>query len=570
MSHSNAAGANTAAAEHRWDHHADVVVIGTGAAGLGAALTAAACGLKPLVLEASKMIGGSTAMSGGGIWAPNNRFMRSAGIADSRDDALRYLAAVVGEVGRATSPERKRAYVDTINEAIAFFEDNDINFRPTTGYPDYHPDEPGSSVQGRCIEPIVFDRNKAGEWRTRFPKRLFPRTMPMGNLDAADMFQITRSISGFATFVRVLMHHLYGKVTGQRLVACGASLVSQFLCQLSKRRVPIWIETSAFELCMAEGRVVGVVARRNGAVIRINARVGVHLGGGGFARNAEMRNQYQPKPVTGTWSSASVSDQGSAIQLGTSLGADTELMDEAWWGPASIMPNGIAIFNAFERAKPGSIMVDQSGVRYMNEAQSYVDAGHIMLERNRTVPAVPSWFIFDQRFRSRYPFGTLYPHFTPQELVDKNYMRRAPTLSALADMCKIDGPQLIRTVERFNSMADGGVDEDFNRGGNAFDRYFGDPTVRPSPTLGALRKAPFYAVEMYPGDLGTKGGLVTDENGRVLSKNGVPIDGLYASGNTTASVMGRRYPGPGVTLGPALTFAYRAMRFAAAEAGIRL
>ena len=549
-----------------WDRTADVVVIGTGAAGLGAALTAKANGLEPLVLEASRLVGGSTVLAGGGIWVPFNHFMRDARIPDSEDQAIRYLDAIVGEGGRASSPARRRTYVETAWRAIEFFEQQGIRFRRTPNYPDYHPDMPGASVAGRGIESAVFDMNLIGEWGSRMVKRIFPRTMPMGTLDVANMVLAARMPRGVATYLRVVLHHLRGKAAGKSLAGGGAALVGQLLYQLKSRGVDIWTESPALELVTEDGRIAGVVAEHEGRQVRIAALHGVHLGGGGFARNPEMRRAHQPGPVDGAWTSASPSDQGTAIKLGLSAGAAVELMDEAWWGPASVLPNGAAMFHVSERSKPGSLIVDQSAKRYMNEAQSYVDAVHAMFERDRSVKAIPSWLIFDQRYRNRYPFGMLLPRRTPEELVEQGYFKRAGSIGELAALCDVDPAALQATVDRFNRMARNGVDEDFGRGADAYDRYFGDPTVKPNPTMAELLKPPFYAVGLVPGDLGTKGGLVTDEDGRVLREDGNAIAGLYASGNTTASVMGRRYPGPGVTLGPALTFSYRAMRHAASQA----
>jgi 3-oxosteroid 1-dehydrogenase len=273
-----------------------------------------------------------------------------------------------------------------------------------------------------------------------------------------------------------------------------------------------------------------------------------------------MRLAYQRHPITAKWTSTQPEDLGDGINLGLSVGAATQLMDEAWWGPASMLtPDGPAIFHVSERSKPGSLIVDQSGVRYLNESTDYVLAGQTMYERNAEVPAIPSYLIFDSTYRSRYPFGANLPGRTPQALVDSGYFKRAETLGEVAKLAGVPADALEATVARFNEMARAGKDEDFGRGENAYDVYYGDPRVKPNPSLGPIDKPPFYAVALYPGDLGTKGGLVTDVNGRVLREDGSTIEGLYASGNTTASVMGRRYPGPGVTLSPALTFAMLAM-----------
>lgn len=548
----------------------DVVVVGTGAAGLAAALTANGSGFDVLMLESSDLLSGSTALAGGGIWVPANRFMLADGDKDSAEDALRYLDDVVGDQGPATSNARKRAFVENVTKAMAFLESTGIRLRRTPGYPDYHPDRPGASVAGRGIESAVFDMNQLGDWSTRFLRRPFPRTMPMGTRDVARLVLAKRTLSGLLTYARVFVHFLWGKVTGRRLAAGGGALAGQMLNQVRLRNIPLLLQTRVTELVKDGDQVVGVRAEGPDGPLTISARRAVVLAAGGFARNAEMRGTYQPSPVTGAWTSASKSDLGDGIRLGQSVGAALSLMDEAWWGPASVMPNGVAIFHVSERSKPGSLIVDATARRYMNEAISYVDAGHEMIERNKNGQSIPSWLLFDQNYRSRYPFGLLFPGVTPKELVDKGYFRRADSIAALAAMIGLDAPTLTQTVERFNGFARRGVDEDFGRGSNPYDRYFGDPTVKPNACLAPLVKAPFYAVALYPGDLGTKGGLVTDEHARVLREDGSVIEGLYAAGNTTASVMGRRYPGPGVTLGPAITFGYLGMRHLASVARARV
>ena len=392
--------------------------------------------------------------------------------------------------------------------------------------------------------------------------------MPMGTRDVVHLVLARRTLTGFLTYARVLAHFLIGKATGRSLAGGGRALAAQLLYQALQRGAQVVLRTPAKGLVLRDGRVAGVMAvGPDGQELTFTARRAVFLGAGGFARNAEMRQRYQPAPVTGAWTSAGKSDFGDGIRLGMEAGAALALMDEAWWGPASVMPNGAAVFHVSERSKPGSLIVDAKGRRYMNEAISYVDAGHAMFAHNADGAAIPSWLIFDQRYRSRYPFGVLFPGITPKALVDQGYFRRAGSLPELAALCGIDALTLVATIERFNGFAAAGKDLDFGRGDNPYDTWFGDPRVKPNPCLAPIARAPFYAVQLYPGDLGTKGGLVTDEHGRVLREDGSAIAGLYASGNTTASVMGRRYPGPGVTLAPAITFAFLAMRHAAGEAG---
>lgn len=552
-----------------WDYTTDIAIIGTGAAGLGAALTARELGIDVIVFEKGRMIGGSTGLAGGGMWIPNNRFLREAGIADPVEDAVAYLEAVVGDASPATSAARRRAFVETASVAIEFYEKAGMRFRRTVGYPDYYPKVKGASVAGRGIESQIFDMRKVDEYSDRLAKRNFPRNMPLGTLDVAQFVLARRTVKGALTFARIFAHHLWGKVRRQKLAGGGAALVGQLLYQVKRRDTPIWLESPVTELIEENGRIAGVVAQHEGKTVRVQARLAVHLGGGGFARNAAMRQANQPAPVSNLWTSSPLTDTGDAIQLGIKAGAAISLMDEAWWGPASVLPNGLPMFLVAERSKPGSLMVDQRGERYMNEAQSYVDAVHLMFERQEThKTGVPSWIVFDQRYRNRYQFGMLLPGRTPQELVDAGYLRRAKTIEELAKLCNMDPATLRNTIERFNGFAKTGIDEDFGRGSDAYDLYFGDPRVKPNPSLGGLTQAPFYAVALFPGDLGTKGGVVTDEHARVLREDGSVIEGLYASGNTAASMMGRSYPGPGVTLGPALTHSYRAVLHAAGQPAV--
>jgi 3-oxosteroid 1-dehydrogenase len=473
---------------------------------------------------------------------------------------------LIGDEPPASSRERKETFVRNAPKMQEFYEGIGLRFRRTPGYPDYFPHYPGGSVAGRGIESVIWNTNQLGEWAEKLPKRGFPRNLPMGTLDVAKILCAKRTFAGARRLGKIYAHHYLSKARRQKLVGGGGALASQLLFQCLRRDIPVWLETRTTELVVVNDRVVGIVVERDGKTLRLKGERAVFLGAGGFARNAEMRQKYQRAPITGSWTSAQPEDLGDGINLGLSVGAATQLMDEAWWGPASLLtPDGPAIFHVSERSKPGGLIVDSSGVRYFNESTDYVVAGQTMYERNAVVPAIPSFLIFDSTYRNRYPFGANLPGRTPEALVESGYFKRGQTLDDVAELAGVPADALKATVERFNEMARSGKDTDFGRGENAYDVYYGDPRVKPNPCLAPIETPPFYAVALYPGDLGTKGGLVTDVSGRVLREDGSAIDGLYASGNTTASVMGRRYPGPGVTLAPALTFAMLAMLHVAAK-----
>jgi 3-oxosteroid 1-dehydrogenase len=343
-------------------------------------------------------------------------------------------------------------------------------------------------------------------------------------------------------------------------LANGAALVAQTLKAALAAGATVWTGTGLVDLIVEGGRVVGVVAKRDGETVRIRARHAVLLSSGGFARNPEMRKRYSKQPNEASWTIANPGDTGEAIQAAMGVGAAVDLMDEAWWIPASMQPSGRPSMHNGERCKPGSIIVDQKGRRYFNEAVSYMEAGRQMYAHDADGGAIPSWLILDSRNRDRYLFA--FRAKTPHEWLTSGYMKKAETLEELAQACAIDPAGLVATVARFNTFAEQGIDPDFHRGEGAHERYQGDHGHKPNAALGPVAKSPFYAVRIYPGDVGTSGGLLCDEYARVLDTHHEPIPGLYAAGNCTASVMGHAYPGAGASIGASFVFSYIGMKHA--------
>jgi 3-oxosteroid 1-dehydrogenase len=361
--------------------------------------------------------------------------------------------------------------------------------------------------------------------------------------------------------VKVAMRLARRRMLGHRMLSLGQALAAGLRAGLLTSDVPVWLNSAMTGLVVENGRVRGIEATRDGTPIMIRARLGVLLACGGFERNAEMRRRYQAEPIGADWTTGAVSNTGDGIVAGQDAGAAVALMDDAWWGPSIPLPGG-PYFCLAERSLPGCILVNGAGQRFVNEAAPYVDAVHAMYEGNTPAnPHIPSWLIFDQRYRDRYVFAGLPPgrRFSKRWYA-AGAVYRMDSLGQLADEIGIDGSGLGKTVARFNEFAQAGRDEEFGRGGSAYDRYYGDPRCRPNPNLAALSTPPFYAVKIVPGDLGTKGGLRTDERARVLRADGSVIPGLYAAGNVSASVMGHSYAGAGATIGPAMTFGYIAAR----------
>jgi 3-oxosteroid 1-dehydrogenase len=544
----------------QWDGTYDIIVAGTGVAALSAAVTAADAGLRVVMLESTDRWGGSSAMSGGGLWLPNNPLMQRDGVGDSRDEALAYLEVTIGDAGPATSRARKQAFVDGVAGFCGVAERHGVKFARATDYPDYYPELPGGKV-GRAVEVEPFDVRRIGEWwQTSRGQDGVPAPVKTD-----DFWLLSRAWStpgGFYRGARVVFRTLGTAVRRQHAVGMGAAVTASLLDVALRLAVEVRLSSPVEELLVEAGRVVGVRTASEGREQRLRAERGVVLGGGGFDHRAEWRERHQG--VDGSASSGSKGNLGTAIEVATRIGAAVDLMDDAWWGGSipPVGPDGTPGFLVSERSMPFSIIVDAAGARFANESESYVDLGHHMFDHFKTVPGT-CWMVTDARHAHRYLRSYALDPRAVKAMTEAGIMVKAPTLADLALRIGVEPARLHATVERFNGFCRSGVDADFGRGNSAYDRYYGDPLVRPNPNLGPLEKGPFSAVQVVPGDLGTKGGVLTDEHARVLREDGSVIEGLYAAGNNSASVMGHTYPGPGSTLGPAAVFGHLAALHAA-------
>lgn len=547
----------------KMDEIFDFVVVGSGGGSMCAGLVMREAGKSVVVLEKTEYLGGSTAKAGGVMWIPNNRFMAAGGVEDSFEAASAYLDAVVGDHNDTPGATRQRreAYLREAPAMVDFLVDQGIKLRRGTYYPDYYDEKPGGSVPGRTVMPELFDVNELGLWKEKLRPNQFPYPAPLDDVMKLPLYKV--SWQSRYLILKTGLRGALAKLTGKHWVTAGNALQGRMLQAAVKAGVDLRTESGVKQLILEDGAVVGVVAEKDGREWRIGARLGVLLNAGGFAHNQPMRDKYIPN-TSSQWTHAAPGDTGDMhIEL-MRIGAAMAQMDEMVGNQMTLPPGKGPIGAQMQLAKPHAFLVDQSGERYMNEGGSYMEFCQGMLVRHKTVPAVPSWMIFDSQFMRTYMLADTMPGSRkPREWFDQGYLRTGRTIEQLAEACGLPPTRLKETTERFNGFACAGRDEDFHRGDRVYDQFIGDFTHRPSQALGTVEKAPFYAVEVVPGDVGTYGGVVTDAHARVLRDDGSAIPGLYATGTTTASVMGRSYPGAGCSIGPSFTWGFVAARHAA-------
>ena len=546
---------------------------------MAAAVRAHDLGLSALLVEKSELYGGNSAMSGGVCWVANNPGMAQEGIADSDEDGFRYLKHITkGEV----PDDRLWLYIRESKRVLDYLhERTHVRYVPLAKYTDYYPEAPGGRPGGRSMDPLPFDGAKLREDLIRL-RRPHPQSQILGKFGITAKEAQAAIGVGFKTMLFMAwqmflyaLRHFKRKRWGRDTKLCaGNSLMGRLLLSLKERKVPMWLETSIEDLVFEDRKVIGAVLHRDGQTVRVKANRGVVLAAGGFSRNREMRLQYQRHPITTEWTAGAPSNTGDAIRLGRAAGGALALMDEAWWTPVCLVPKSpFSWVLVVEKSLPHGLFLNQDGKRFTNEAAPYIDVVNGMYDDvAKTGAAEPRWFhVFDATYRRSSIAGPVAPGKVmpdkqlPHRYRDGNFLYKADTLEELCDRLSIPAATAIASIARFNEYAVRGEDPDYNRGWSAQDRYYGDPNVKPNCSLGPIETGPFYAVQIYPGDLGTKGGLVTDEHSRVLAEDGRPITGLYAAGNSSASVMGRSYPGAGGTIGPALTFGFLAAEDAARQ-----
>lgn len=560
------------------DTSCDLIIIGAGAAGMTAAATAAARGLRVTVIEKTDYVGGNTSYSGGMVYIPDNAKMAAAGQPDDPDAVMRYLDATV------PTPDGRDArlrYVEKGREAIEFLETHtEVRLKPVPFYPDYYPDLEGARQGLRVLEPVAFDAAALGPWFRKLRPPLPEFTILGGMMIAREDLPHFRKVwNSPASFLRVatlvsryglqrLRHH-----RGSTLVL-GNALAGRLLKSLVDRDVSILTRCETREIVKEGGRAVGVriVDARGERVLR--AAHGLMLSTGGFSHNAEKRRAWLPEAAS-LDSPFAPGSTGDGLDLGIAAGGvvGTQNTNNAYWSPASVYVRRdgrkvVYPHTVTDRGKPGSIVVNGSGRRFTNEAVSYHRFGEALLRSNAKTGNLPAWIVADARFIWKYGLGAIIP-FTRnlKPYLDAGYLKKAQSLDALARALVIDEDTFVATVDRFNADARRGVDSEFRRGEDIYSRYLGDADHGPNPCLGPIETAPFYAIELTLSDLGTVAGLRTDLDCRVLDADDAAIPGLYAIGNDMQSIMRGRYPGPGITLGPALTFGWIAGMHAALEAG---
>lgn len=579
-----------------FDEEFDYVVVGSGSGAMVAALVMADAGKSALVLEKTDQFGGTTARSGGAMWIPNNRFMKQDGIEDSTEKAMTYLDNLAEEDtdSPAATHERRLRYVEEAPRMIDYVSSHGVRLTRTDFWPDYYDNRPGGRRDSRSVFSEVFDLKELGEWSDKVRVGLIPQpvnladflplsqekkkklasrlTIMLGSMDLGQMMKLPwfkSQLSGFLMMLRVAFKWLFGKLAGKRYVGAGVALQGQMLKAALNAGTDVRLNAPVNELLFEGEKVVGVVTEKDGKPWRVGARLGVLVNAGGFSHNQAMRDEYIPG-TKNEWTSAAEGDTGEMIQEMMRNGAAVAQMDARVGSQITTMPGyeQMMVKPSMQATtgKPHCILVDQTGVRYQTEGGSYSAYCRGMLERNKTVPAIPSWAIFDERILTDYMFAGGMPgdgiHKAPA-WVESGFMKKADTLESLAEQLDMDPATLSATVSRFNGFVDKGVDEDFHRGESHYDDWLGDRFRESSTSLGRIEKAPFYAAPVVPGDMTTYGGVMTDSDARVLREDGSVIGGLYATGVSTASVMGQTYPGGGASVGPGMTFGYIAARHAA-------
>jgi 3-oxosteroid 1-dehydrogenase len=556
-----------------FDHTVDVLVVGSGGGGMTAALAADASGLDTLIVEKSPKFGGSTALSGGGIWVPGAPSQRKEGYVPDPDAVFEYLRQITGGL---VSDARLRQYVDTAPEMMEFLEELSpwFEFVWKPGYADYYPELPGGSELGSTINVPAIDLRKLGEEEQNLlaPLALAPKGIWFGPKDLRLFYQVRQNWRGKDVLLKLIWRMLRARVFGDRMAAIGQSLAARMRLALQQQDIPLWLNSPMTELITdVDGTVTGAVVEHDGAKKRIHARRGVILAAGGFDHDMEWRRQHLPV-LEKDWSFGNPAAMGDGIRAGEKVGGSTDLLDEAWWFPAICWPDGRLQFMLNERMMPSQFVVNGDGKRFINEAAPYMDFAHAMIEgQNSGVTHIPCWLITDIRSFHRYvvaghlpipkiPFAPVPTgRKVPQAWLDSGVVVEGSSFEDLATKIGVPPAQLRQTADRFNELARKGHDDDFNRGDSAYDNYYGDPTLL-NPNLHPLGKPPYYAFQIILGDLGTSGGLRTDAYARVLRSDDSIVKGLYAVGNTSAAVMGRSYAGAGATIGPAMTFGYVAAK----------
>ncbi|MDB9813296.1 FAD-binding protein [Gammaproteobacteria bacterium] len=560
-----------------WDYEFDVVVVGSGNGALTAALCSHDGGAKTLVIEKSSQFGGTSATSGGGVWIPNNRYAKAENVDDSDQEARNYINSVSPE--GMIKEELIETYISEGPRMIDYLHENSqVKYRNLPHYPDYFPDNAGGKEGNRSMEPEPVFGTELGQdlikLREQHPQTAFTMGPINMNFTQVEGQLLLGALPGWKTqFAKLFTKYILDIPMRikwgwkDRRLTMGNAGIARLILSLKDREVDLWTLTAMTDLLDEKGKVIGIKATKDGLSLNIKANKAVILASGGFERDQDLRDKYLPKPSNAEWSAANIHNTGDALKAALKLGADTHQMDAGWWSTTMKVPGQEkGWLSMVDKSMPGNYTVNKNGERFSNESQNYVSFVNDMFKKfDEGNPCAPCYMVFDSNFRKNRPCGPLLQgsmqpdSAVPKEWWTPSFLSKGETLEELAEIAGINPEGLVATQAKVNEYSLTGIDVDLRRGDSAYDRYYGDPSITPNPCLAPLEEGPFYCMVLYPGEMGTAGGLVIDTNARVLKPDGQFIAGLYACGNVTTALL-PTYPGPGSTLGPAMTFGYLAAK----------